>query len=50
VIDQATFVALSGSIAADPLPVDTVKGRRAPVIAYRIAVPRGAAVRQPTVP
>jgi len=37
VLSDATYRALDGSVNADPLPLAQVKGRHAPVQAYRIA-------------
>jgi class 3 adenylate cyclase len=39
IIDEATFAALDGAIAASPMPARTVKGRTAMVEAYRIDIP-----------
>lgn len=50
VLSEETFAGLGGSIAAERLPVGTVKGRRGAVLAYRIAVSQEATVTQATHP
>jgi class 3 adenylate cyclase len=50
VLSEETYAGLGNSIAAERLPVGTVKGRRGAVLAYRIAVSQEAPVPQATHP